>query len=72
MKEKAKDKEILSPDDKGGTVPHSRVLQVITYRTRFKTKYFYLNHDSRIYCEYWLDLLDNIVSLILYKVAILD
>jgi len=45
MKEKAKDKEILSPDDKGGTVPHSRVLQVITYRTRFKTKYFYLNHD---------------------------
>ena len=48
MKEKAKDKEILSPDDKGGTVPHSRVLQVITYRTRFKMKYFYLNHGANI------------------------
>ena len=47
MKEKAKDKEILSPDDKGGTVPHSRVLQVITNRKNIKMKYFYPN-DSKI------------------------
>ena len=45
MKEKAKDKEIISPDDKGGTAPHSRVLQVIPYRKNFKMKYCYLNHD---------------------------
>ena len=38
MKEKAKDKEILSPDDKGGSVLHSRVSQVIPYRKRFKMK----------------------------------
>ena len=31
MKEKAKDKEILSPDDISGTAPHPRVLQVIPY-----------------------------------------
>ena len=38
MKEKAKDKEIISPDDKGGTAPHSRALQVIPYRKIFKMK----------------------------------
>ena len=38
MKEKAKDKEMISPDDKGGAAPHSRVLQVIPYRKIFTMK----------------------------------